>query len=88
VFGLPADELGAYPRRIAAVTAAEANAAGAAYIHPDRVAVIVVGDLSKIEEAVRALDLGPVEILDSEGRPVQKAELPGAAREGGTGARD
>jgi len=87
VFGLPDDELSAYPQEIAAVTAAQANAAGAKYIHPDRVAVIVVGDLSKIEDSVRALNLGPVEILDSEGRPVQKAEIP-AAPAGGTGARD
>ena len=31
---------------------------------------VVVGDLSKIEQPVRALDLGEVTVLDADGKPV------------------
>jgi zinc protease len=72
IYGLPDDYLTSYPDRIDAVTVEEANAAGATYFHPDRVAVIVVGDVAKIEESIRALDLGPLVHLDSEGRVIEK----------------
>ena len=72
IYGLPADNLTAYPDRIEAVTVEEANAAGQEYFHPDRVAVIVVGDLAKIEDSIRALDLGPIVHLDSEGRVIDE----------------
>ena len=32
---------------------------------------MVVGDLSKIEKQVRALNLGEVTVLDTDGKPVQ-----------------
>ena len=33
------------------------------YIQPDRFAVIVVGDLAKIEKGIRAANLGPVKVV-------------------------
>jgi len=70
VYGLPDDEFVRYPEKIAAVDVGTANRTAAGYFHPDRVAVIVVGDLAKIEDSVRALDLGPVRYLDADGRPI------------------
>jgi len=42
-------------------------------LDPDALTWVVVGDLAKIEQAIRALDLGEVAILDSDGRPVAPA---------------
>jgi zinc protease len=72
IYGLPDDYLTTYPDRIEAVTVEGANEAGATYFHPDRAAIIVVGDVAKIEDSIRALDLGPIVYLDSEGRVIEK----------------
>jgi len=40
-------------------------------LHPDAMTWVVVGDLSKIEAKVRALNLGTVEIWDAEGRKLR-----------------
>jgi zinc protease len=68
IYGLPEDHLVTYPKKIDAVDLKTANDIARKYFHPDQVAIIVVGDLSKIEEPVRKLNLGPVVILDTEGR--------------------
>jgi len=34
---------------------------------------VVVGDLSKIEKPVRALNLGEVSIVDADGKPVKSS---------------
>jgi hypothetical protein len=34
----------------------------------------VVGDLSKIEAGIRALDIGPVQVIDADGKPVSPAK--------------
>jgi zinc protease len=70
VYGLPDDEFARYPEKIAAVDVETANATAASYFRPDQVAVIVVGDVEKIEESVRELNLGPIRYLDAEGTPM------------------
>src|SRR4249919_2938004 len=42
-------------------------------IDPNALTYVVVGDLSKIEKSVRALNLGTVTIVDADGKPVQSA---------------
>ncbi|MBW8310754.1 MAG: insulinase family protein [Rhizobium sp.] len=44
--------------------------AAAATIQPQALTWVVVGDLSKIEQGVRALDLGDVQVVDADGKPV------------------
>ncbi len=83
-FGLPEEDITTFPERVQAVDAAALNAAAGRIFHPDRVAVVVVGDLSRIEDPVRALELGPVHILDSEGKEIERAEAGGGS---GSGAR-
>ena len=39
-------------------------------VHPDSLTWVVVGDLSKIEKPVRALNFGEVTVLDTDGKPV------------------
>jgi predicted Zn-dependent peptidase len=52
------------------VSLADARAA-AADIHADSLTWVVVGDLSKIEAPVRALNLGELQVIDNDGNPVR-----------------
>jgi predicted Zn-dependent peptidase len=63
VYGLPDNYFTTYVPSVAAVTAADAQRAAQKYIVPDRMTVVVVGDLKVIELKVRALNLGPVRIM-------------------------
>ncbi len=65
----PDDYIVRLKARNEAMTASDVQAA-AASIQPQALTYVVVGDLSKIEQPVRALDLGPVTVLDSDGEPV------------------
>jgi predicted Zn-dependent peptidase len=57
--------------RIEAQTDAGVNAAAKEVIHPDHLTWVIVGDFSRIEEPVRALDLGEVHVIDADGKPVK-----------------
>jgi zinc protease len=63
VFELPKDEYATFVDRVLAVTPADASRVAQKYIQPDRFLVVVVGDRTKIEAPVRALNLGPVTVL-------------------------
>ncbi len=52
--------------RYAAITP-DTIAQTATMLHPDAMTWVIVGDLSKIEAPIRALDLGEVEVWDVEG---------------------
>ena len=66
VYGLPETFFTDYVPKIQAVTAADVQKAAAQYIQPDRFAVVVVGDLAKIEPLIRAANLGPVRVLTAD----------------------
>jgi zinc protease len=51
---------------IQGMTTAQVNAAAKA-IDPNALTWVIVGDLSKIEQPVRALNLGPVQVIDADG---------------------
>jgi predicted Zn-dependent peptidase len=70
VYDLPRDELARYPSEIDGVTAEAAQTAAAAYLHPDSLLVVIVGDRKEIEAGVRELNLGSVQVVDADGRPV------------------
>ncbi len=55
--------------KVEALTPEEVNAA-ARTLQPQALTWVVVGDLSKIEAGVRALDLGEVQVVDADGKPV------------------
>jgi zinc protease len=50
----------------------QVQAASKKYVAPDKLSLLLVGDLAKIEPGVRSLNLGEVVILDVEGKPVTK----------------
>jgi predicted Zn-dependent peptidase len=66
LYGLPDTYFNDYVDRILAVTRADVLRVARKYIDPDRVAIVVVGDRSKIEGGVRALELGPLRLLTVE----------------------
>ncbi|WP_298576748.1 pitrilysin family protein [uncultured Luteimonas sp.] len=61
-------------RRKAEVEAATPQqlAEAATSIRPEALTWVVVGDLAQTEAAVRALELGPVQVIDADGQPVRE----------------
>lgn len=66
LYDLPDDYIDHYIERVLAVTADDVQRVAGEYLDPDRVAIVVVGDRERIEAPIRALDLGPVEVLSVE----------------------
>jgi zinc protease len=69
-YGLPADYWDTYPARIAAVTAAQAQAAARKYWDPARLHIVAVGDAPAISAALAKK--GTLEVYDAEGKPMSK----------------
>ena len=67
----PDDYVQTLQARLQAVTPASAQAAISEIIKPAAMTWVIVGDLGKIEAPVRALQLGDVQIIDSDGNAVQ-----------------
>jgi zinc protease len=70
LYGLPDDYYTTYPERIRALNQ-EAAMQGGALILPDQNLVwVVVGDRAKVEPGLKELGLGPIQVIDADGRPV------------------
>ncbi|MBS0432445.1 MAG: insulinase family protein [Proteobacteria bacterium] len=67
----PDDYVQTLKGRIEGQKDADIEAAAKEVIHPDRLTWVIVGDLSRIEQPVRALDLGEVQAIDTDGNPVK-----------------
>jgi zinc protease len=67
-YDLGMDYYTTYARQVNAVTAEQALDVAKRYVSADRLVVIAVGDRSAIEPGLAALNLGTLEIRDSEGR--------------------
>jgi len=63
-YGYPADYLETYKAALEKVTVADLAAAAKKYIHPDKLAVLVVGNQSEIKPGLDQLDLGPIHPID------------------------
>lgn len=66
VHNLPDEYFPSYIRSVVQVTGPGVEKAAAQYIQPDKFAVVVVGDRKVIEPGIRALKLGPIEVLTVE----------------------
>jgi zinc protease len=77
-YGYPADYLETYKAALEKVTVADLNAAAKKYIHPDKYAVLVVGNGPEIKPGLDELKMGPVKNID--------ISIPGAQGEAGGGA--
>ena len=63
-YGYPADYLETYKAALEKVTLADLNTVAKKYIHPDKYAVLVVGNGSEINPGLDALKMGPVHNVD------------------------
>ncbi len=70
-YGLPFNYAETSAKRIEAVTVEGVNERARASMIPSKLTWIVVGDLEKIEEKVRSLDYGEVEVWDAYGNKVR-----------------
>jgi zinc protease len=65
VYGLEPDYFSRYRQRISAVTTKDVLAAARAYLHPEQLQVLAVGDATVIEGPLAALALGPMTVTDA-----------------------
>jgi zinc protease len=65
-FNLPLDEWNGYVNRVNAVDVAKALSTARQNVHPEGLLIVIVGDRAKIEDKVRALDLGEVYYADAQ----------------------
>jgi predicted Zn-dependent peptidase len=63
IYGLPESFFSEYVPKIQAVTAADLERAAKQYLQTNKFAVVVVGDLSKIEKPIRDANFGPVKVV-------------------------
>ena len=70
-YGLPFDYAVTAPDRIAAVNLDDIHAAARELIDSSKLTWLIVGDLEKIEEGVRALEFGDIEVWDAYGNRLQ-----------------
>jgi len=75
-YGRPDDYVMRRRNEVEQLTAAQVAQAAKA-IDPNALTYVVVGDLSKIEAPVRALNIGEVRVVDADGKPVQAATTAG-----------
>ncbi len=79
-YGYPADYLETYKAQLEKVTLADVTAVAKKYIHPDKLAILVVGNGPEIKPALDTLNMGPVHPIDiTIPRPGAMAGHPGAA---------
>ena len=70
-YGLPETYWNELVDKVEALNRETVNAGARKLIQPGALTWVVVGDLSKIEQGVRDLKLGPVTVLDSDGRTLR-----------------
>ena len=63
-YGYPADYLETYKAAVEKVTIADLDRVAKKYIHPDKLAVLVVGKGEEIKPGLEELKLGPVQTVD------------------------
>ncbi len=77
---LPLDYYATYQQRIEAVTRDEVAKAARNRLHPDDVAIVVVGPEKEIAPKIAALKLGKVEIRDANGEASKAAKASAEGR--------
>ena len=70
-FGLADNYYDTFGPRIEALTLKDMTAAAETLLRPEQMTWVIVGDMSKVEAGIRALNLGVVEKIDADGKPVK-----------------
>jgi zinc protease len=70
-YDLPDTYFNSYIERVQAVSLEDVNRVANRYLQPDRMAIVIVGDRSAIEQPLRTLDdVGSrINVVDAEGKP-------------------
>lgn len=74
---LSLEDVTRYPERIRAVSGDEVQRVAREHLHPDRAAIIVVGDGSQILEKIEGI--APIELFDVRGEPLTRDDVLGQA---------
>jgi zinc protease len=69
VQGLPDDYFQTYAKNVSAVTKEDLARVAKRYIDLEHLAIVIVGDRSKVEESLKATNIAPITMLDIEGNP-------------------
>jgi len=69
-YDLPKDYFNIFVPSIQAVDAKGLMSAAEKHLSPDKMLIVVVGDVEKIEAGIRELNLGEIFKLDAEGNPL------------------
>jgi zinc protease len=72
-YGLPDDFYAKMPAQVRDATTTGLTSLAEKRILPQNQAIVVVGDRAKVEAGLRELNLGPIEYLDADGKPVAQA---------------
>lgn len=80
-YGYPADYLEKYEAALKSVSLADVAAAAKKYIHPEQMAVLVVGNQAEIKPGLEELKLGPVHPVDITIPGMPKGPQPGGGQE-------
>lgn len=70
-YALPDDYFNTYTQKVLALNPTSANAVAKKLIQPDHVVWVIVGDMSKVEQGIRELDLGEIHKIDADGNAVK-----------------
>ena len=73
-YDLPDDYYATYEKRVRALTTDDLAKAVSSYLAPTHEIWVIAGDRAKIEAGIRSLNLGDVQILDADGKPMTTAE--------------
>jgi zinc protease len=70
-FGYPDDYFDTYSAKVRSVGVGDIKDAATTVLHPDNLIWIVVGDRTKVESGIRALNIGELHVIDADGNPVK-----------------
>ncbi len=70
LYGLPEDYYKNYLKNIDAVSLSEVNGVAKKYLNSSKMAMVVVGDLSKIQAGIEQMHFGDVILCDTDGKPL------------------
>jgi predicted Zn-dependent peptidase len=68
--GLPESEIGNFIAQVSRVKPEEVTRVASQHLSTEQLAIVVVGDLAKVRPGIEALGLGPITVLDPDGKPV------------------
>ena len=75
-FDLPHDYYSTFASKVRELQVADLNTAASETIQPDKLVWVVVGDRAKIEPGIRELNLGALQFIDADGKPMRETPVP------------